>query len=155
MAQFFADNLIGVFFFYGLAFFSMGLAVLLEVSHSSELDFAQSLKLLAGFGLVHGSHEWFEMGMIIRTSLTGEAEEWVYYLRLLLLGISFLLLVAFGARLIIGPGKRASRVAMIVVVLGLWGLGLILILPSTTPTAPSLLLQMSIPAIRWLFPVLR
>ena len=135
MAQFFADNLIGVFFFYGLAFFSMGLAVLLEVSHSSELDFAQSLKLLAGFGLVHGSHEWFEMGMIIRSSLTGEAEAyWVYYLRLLLLGISFLLLVAFGARLIIGPGKTRLKVVMILIVLGLWGLGLILILPSTAPT---------------------
>jgi signal transduction histidine kinase len=79
------------------------------------------------------------MGMIIRTSLTGEAEEyWVYYLRLLLLGISFLLLVAFGARLIIGPGKTRFKVAMIVVVLGLWGLGLILILPSTTPTRAQL-----------------
>ena len=66
--DFFTSNIIGVFFFYGLAFFSMGLAVLLEVSHSSELDFAQALKPLAGFGLVHGSHEWFEMGLIIHTS---------------------------------------------------------------------------------------
>jgi len=129
MAHFFTDNLIGVFFFYGLAFFSMGLAVLLEVSHSSELDFAQSLKFLAGFGLVHGSHEWFEMGLIIRSSLTGEAEaDWVYYLRLLLLGISFLLLVAFGARLIIGPGKPRLILLIILAAIGLWGIGLILIL---------------------------
>ncbi len=128
MAQFFTENLIGVFFFYGLAFFSMGLAILIEVTRSSELDFAQALKLLAGFGLVHGSHEWFEMGLIIRTSLTGQVEEaWVYYLRLILLGISFLFLVAFGARLIIGPGKSRLKVIMVLLVLGLWGLGLILI----------------------------
>jgi signal transduction histidine kinase len=131
MAQFFTDNLIGVFFFYGLAFFSMGLAILIEVTRASELDFAHALKLLAGFGLVHGGHEWFEMGLIIRTSLTGQVEEdWVYYLRLFLLGTSFLFLVAFGARLIIGPGKTRLKLMMVVLVLSLWGLGLIFIFSS-------------------------
>ena len=139
MAHFFTDNLIGVFFFYGLAFFSMGLAVLLEISHSSELDFAQSLKYLAGFGLVHGSHEWFEMGLIIRLSLTGEVEDdWVYYLRLLLLGISFILLVAFGARLIIGPGKPRLMLWIILAAISLWGIGLILILSGVPITRAQL-----------------
>src|SRR5512139_1606582 len=106
MADFFTDNIVIVFFFYGLAFFSMGLAVLLEISHSSELDFAQALKPLAGFGLVHGFHEWFEMGLLIQTRITGEVEpEWVYYLRLALLGISFMFLIAFGARMVIGFDK--------------------------------------------------
>jgi hypothetical protein len=139
MAHFFTDNLIGVFFFYGLAFFSMGLAVILEVSHSSDLDFAKSLKYLAGFGLVHGSHEWFEMGLIIRTSLTGEEEpEWVFYLRLLLLAISFLLLVAFGARLIIGPGRQRLMLAVMITVICLWGVGLIMIIPGASPTRAQL-----------------
>jgi signal transduction histidine kinase len=139
MAHFFTENLIGVFFFYGLAFFSMGLAILIEVTRASELDFAQALKLLAGFGLVHGSHEWLEMGLIIQTSLTGKVEEdWVLYLRLILLGISFLLLVAFGARLIIGPGKTRLKVMMILMVLCLWGLGLAVILSNTPPTRAQL-----------------
>jgi signal transduction histidine kinase len=139
MAHFFTDNLIGVFFFYGLAFFAMGLAILVEVTRASELDFAQALKLLAGFGLVHGSHEWFEMGLIIHTSLTGKVEEdWVFYLRLVLLGISFLLLVAFGARLIIGPGKIRLKLMMIAMVIGLWGLGLAVILSSSPPTRAQL-----------------
>jgi signal transduction histidine kinase len=139
MAHFFADNLIGVFFFYGLAFFSMGLGIILEVSHSSELDFARSLKYLAGFGLVHGIHEWFETGLIIRTSLTGEVEpEWVFYLRLLLLSISFLLLVAFGARLIIGAGRQRLMLSVMVTVICLWGVGLIMILPATSPTRAQL-----------------
>jgi signal transduction histidine kinase len=131
MAHFFTENLISVFFFYGLAFFSMGLAILIEVTRASELDFSHSLKLLAGFGLVHGSHEWFEMGLIIRTSLTGQVEEeWVYYLRLVLLGVSFLFLVAFGARLIIGPGKNRLKLMMVFLVLGLWSLGLVVIFSS-------------------------
>ena len=132
--DFFTSNIIAVFFFYGLAFFSMGLAVFLEVSHSSQLDFAQALKPLAGFGLVHGAHEWFEMGLIINKQLTGDAEpEWVFYLRLVLLGISFLFLVAFGARLIFGPGKSRYRVLTLLVVIGLWNLGLIFVLNGPLP----------------------
>lgn len=130
MEQFFSNNLIGVFFFYGLAFFSMGLAVLLEVTHSSELDFACALKPLAGFGLLHGSHEWFEMALIIHANLTGRVEAlWVFYLRLLLLCASFLLLLAFGFRLIIGPGRPRLMVAGLLTAICLWGLGLVFILP--------------------------
>ncbi len=66
MDDFFTQHIIGVFFFYGLAFFSMGLAILLEISKSSKNDFARALLPLAIFGIVHGSHEWFEMGLIIQ-----------------------------------------------------------------------------------------
>lgn len=65
MADFFLRNLIVVFFFYGLSFFCMGFAILLEVGHSSNLDFARALRLLAFFGIIHGSHEWFEMFLLI------------------------------------------------------------------------------------------
>ncbi len=129
MAEFFSNSIIGIFFFYGLAFFCMGLAVLLETNHSSELDFAKALKPLAGFGLVHGSHEWFEMGLIIHASLSGLPEpHWVYYLRLFLLGVSFLLLIAFGIRLILGPHKPRILWLMMLVITLLWlvGLGLVL-----------------------------
>ncbi len=130
METFFTNNLIGVFFFYGLAFFSMGLAILLEVSHSSELDFARALKPLAGFGLVHGSHEWLEMGLIIHHSLTGKVEaEWISYLRLLLLCLSFLLLLAFGFSLIIGPARPRLTLSILLVAVSLWGIGLAFILP--------------------------
>ena len=58
-------DIITVYFVYGLSFFCMGLAVLLEVGRSSELDFARALRFLAGFGLVHGTHEWLEMFLLI------------------------------------------------------------------------------------------
>jgi len=129
MAEFFANNIIGIFFFYGLAFFSMGLAVLLEINHSSELDFAKALRPLAGFGLIHGSHEWFEMGLIIHANLSGLPEpHWVYYLRLVLLGASFLMLIAFGVRLILGPRKPWIFWLMMTAITLLWlvGVGLVL-----------------------------
>lgn len=133
-AEFFASHIIEVFFFYGLAFFSMGLAVLLEISHSSQLDFAKALVPLAGFGLVHGSHEWFEMLLIIHTQYMGHVEPfWIYYLRIALLAISFLFLVAFGARLVIGPGRPQLYFGMLGIVTGLWLIGLLVVLISTLP----------------------
>ena len=50
-ADFFAHNIILVYFFYGLSFFMMGLAVYIEVGRRSELDFAKALRPLAGFWL--------------------------------------------------------------------------------------------------------
>ena len=50
-----------VYFIYGLAFFSMGLAMLLESGRSPLLAEAAVLLPLAVFGFVHGGHEWLEM----------------------------------------------------------------------------------------------
>ena len=47
-----------IFFFYGLSFFSMGFAVLLELGHAPKMEFARALRPLGWFGLVHGGHEW-------------------------------------------------------------------------------------------------
>jgi two-component system NtrC family sensor kinase len=93
-------DIITVYFFYGLSFFSMGLAVMLEVGRSSKLDFARALRSLAGFGLVHGSHEWIEMFLLIYPGFHKLA---IYRLvghgRVALLAISFLFLISFGAGL--------------------------------------------------------
>jgi signal transduction histidine kinase len=135
MDEFFTTNLIAVFFFYGLAFFSMGLAILLEVSHSSELDFSKALIFLAGFGLIHGCHEWFEMGLIINTRISGQSEPAVvFYLRILLLCVCFVLLIIFGANMIIGSGKFRLKIAMLGVILLLWISGLSLVLSGSAST---------------------
>src|SRR4030066_152913 len=107
MADFFTENFIIVFFFYGLSFFAMGLAVLLEAGRPSELDFAHALRPLAGFGLIHGSHEWIEMFLLIRekTAYISPTDDWIGPARVILLASSFLFLVAFGARLITGPSR--------------------------------------------------
>mgnify|MGYP001034766196 FL=1 len=120
----FTQNLIVVYFFYGLAFFSMGLAVLLEAGHSSELDFARALHPLAGFGLVHGGHEWFEMILLIRGDVR---TPWIDWLCVFLLAASFFLLVTFGARLIVGMVNRRLLFGMIASISLLWLLGLALV----------------------------
>lgn len=137
LSQFFLRNIPGVFFFYGLSFFSMGLAILLELGHSSELDFGNALKPLAAFGLIHGCHEWFEMFLLLNPQVVlNPANAWISMLRILLLATSFLCLVAFGARLIAGPGRARLQWGMMGVVSAVWILGLIWVI-STQPPGPS------------------
>jgi signal transduction histidine kinase len=125
MSEFFLRNIIPIYFIYGLSFFSMGLAVLLELGHSSELDFAQALRPLAWFGLVHGCHEWFEMFLLMNPAFAGRpANVWIPPLRLALLAGSFILLIAFGARLISGPTRLSFRWGMMFVVVTIWAIGL-------------------------------
>jgi signal transduction histidine kinase len=124
MTDVFTQNIIIVYFFYGLSFFSMGFAVLLELGHASELDFSRALRPLAGFGLVHGCHEWFEMLLLIH----GHSDApWINWLRLFLLAASFFMLVSFGARLIVGASNRRLLLGMILSISGLWLIGLLLV----------------------------
>ncbi len=64
VSAFFVQNIGSVYFFYGLAFFAMGLLVWLESFRPTEFRFGRALLPLALFGLIHGSHEWFEMFQI-------------------------------------------------------------------------------------------
>ncbi len=126
MAEFFTRNIIAVYFFYGLSFFVMGLAVMLEFGHSSKLDFARSLRPLIGFGLIHGCHEWFEMFLIIHERISGPfTQPWILPVRLLFLSSSFLFLIAFGARLITGVEKRKLYFVMLSTISAIWIIGLL------------------------------
>lgn len=101
-SNFFAQHIVPIFFLYGLAFFSMGLAVSLESGRASELRFARALRPLAGFGILHGIHEWFEMFQKMAAQMPKGyvAPIGVELIRLVLLILSFLLLAVFGACLI-------------------------------------------------------
>jgi signal transduction histidine kinase len=127
MSDVFVQNFIIVYFFYGLSFFSMGLAVLLEAGRPSELDFARALKPLAGFGLIHGMHEWIEMFLLIRekTAHIPPTDGWIGPTRVFLLASSFLFLVAFGARLITGPKRPKLLLSMLGAVTLIWIIGLL------------------------------
>ena len=91
-----------VFFFYGLAFFSMGLAVWIESRRSSEFRLASAMVFLAGFGLIHGLHEWMDMFARLGKfdSLSPDQAFIFNGLRIGDLVFSFVLLVVFGIRLI-------------------------------------------------------
>lgn len=135
VADFFNQNIILIYFIYGLAFFSMGLAILLELGHTSEMDFAYALRPLAAFGLVHGAHEWIEMFLLIQGDFQdGLSNLWLSSLRIILLALSFMLLIAFGARLIAGPGGRKTQWIMMLSLLVIWIFGLLWVLYNQPPS---------------------
>ncbi|MGC8855708.1 MAG: hypothetical protein ACP5QU_02815 [Anaerolineae bacterium] len=86
-----------VLFLYGLAFFSMGVGMLLEANRLPVAAATRSLHFLAVFGLIHGSHEWLE-ALMLQAHLWGipvAAEvEWVR-LGMLLTSFVCLLLLLF------------------------------------------------------------
>lgn len=116
-AEFWDDAIIAIYFFYGLAFYSMGLALLVESGRASGLGFARSMRLLAGFGLLHGSHEWidmFERGLANYYEIA--LPDWVLYARLAMLVASFIALMAFGEHLLVR--ERYNRETKWVVTIG-------------------------------------
>ncbi len=91
-----------VFFVYGLAFFSMGLAVWLEAGRASGFRMTRSLRFLAGFGILHGVHEWMEVFTRLHDTavITLPYPFLIHTVSIFLLIISFLLLIIFGLQMI-------------------------------------------------------
>lgn len=104
-----------VFFFYGLAFFGMGLAMLLEARRSPLLAEARVLRPLAIFGLVHGFHEWLEMALLLRTWLELPTPALITWFRLVVLIASFISLIFFAVLVLRPESGRISRRAVLVV----------------------------------------
>ena len=46
---------------YGLGFFILGFAIILQVQQSSRLELARSLRWLAVFGITHAFNEWGDL----------------------------------------------------------------------------------------------
>mgnify|MGYP006415801151 FL=1 len=118
--------IITVYFFYGLAFFSMGLLVAIEGGQASDPRLKKALRPLAGFGLVHGAHEWIEMFQLIARVISIEEPLYISIGRIAILAISFVSLAAFGSYLL-APTEKAQRYILLIP-LGLeaiWAFGII------------------------------
>ena len=122
-------DIVLIFFFYGLAFFSMGLAIALEGGRGSDVRLRHGLRALAIFGVIHGMHEWVEMFEYLGMLPGPEIDPVTWNTaRIALLEFSFLFLGAFGATLL--PTVKDFRRASILVPLALasvWGLGLVVL----------------------------
>jgi signal transduction histidine kinase len=122
LTAFFSDHIIYIYFFYGLAFFSLGLTLHSARSHDSTFRFAGAIGLLALFGYLHGIHEWVEMVGEINRRSGGQMAVSFEAGRLLLLILSFAALIAFGARLLAPPEAGFwRRYAIVGLLLALWG----------------------------------
>lgn len=121
ISAFFVRNIVVVFFFYGLAFFVMGLALLLASRLPSVFRFSVAIIPLALFGFLHAAHEWVEMFQKIAALTSGYtptvAEETG---RLVILVLSFAALLVFGLVLLMPHLSRWRMLATIGAMVLLW-----------------------------------
>lgn len=82
-----------LYMLYGLAFFTLGVAILSRDTRLSELGIARILWLLAVFGIIHGVHEWLEL---LEQLNPGVQSTGFSLFLLIVVSTSFLFLLYFG-----------------------------------------------------------
>ena len=120
-----APYIVPIYFIYGLAFFSMGLLVAIEGGRASDVRLRRALPPLAGFGLVHGAHEWIEMYLLMNHSLSETDHSIILAIQLATLAFSFISLAAFGSFLL--AETEVTRRLLLLIPIGLqaiWVFGL-------------------------------
>ncbi len=152
ISAFFIEHLIFVFFFYGLAFFVLGLALIFASRQTSEFRFVQAIKPLAAFGLLHGIHEWVEMFQMIALQTGNDlSSPWINGIRLVLLALSFLMLLAFGIVLLSPRGTPTlHKYAPLALMVGVWAAAVWLVSAMLTPP-PAELITLADVLARYLF----
>ncbi len=94
---FFSHNKEILLFVYGLGFFILGFAIILQVQQSSRLELARSLTWLAAFGITHALHEWGDLFIPIQAEyLASGIIRLLRVFQLVLLAVSFAALFEFG-----------------------------------------------------------
>ncbi|MBI5841583.1 MAG: hypothetical protein HZB19_15940 [Chloroflexi bacterium] len=107
-SEFFQFNRELILFVYGLVFFILGFAIILQTRQSSRLDLARNLRWLAAFGIAHGFYEWGDLFIPIQANYLGETTiQFLYYLHKILLAVSFICLFEFGLAVL--PSTRRTR----------------------------------------------
>src|SRR5215216_1082196 len=107
---FFAHNKEIFLFVYGLGFFILGFAIILQVQQSSRLELARSLRWLAAFGITHALNEWGDLFIPIQARyLQHGAIRLLEVLQLFLLAVSFAALFEFGIS-VLSPFNLAKSV---------------------------------------------
>jgi signal transduction histidine kinase len=97
-----------IYFVYGLVFFILGFAILLQARKNSRLELAKTLRWLAAFGLAHGFYEWGEVFIPIQMDqLTPQSVRFLELLQLILLAGSYSFLMQFGVALLSMDKPRA------------------------------------------------
>lgn len=112
LSEFFALNRPLVLFIYGQVFFTLGLAIFIQSRRTSRLKLARHLRWLAGFGVLHGLHEWGLLFIPIQAEYLNTFGINVYQgLQVLLLAASFASLYVFGVQAADGAEQSLRRIA--------------------------------------------
>ncbi|NLC37673.1 MAG: sensor histidine kinase [Clostridia bacterium] len=103
----FTDGMIVLYFFYGLAFFTMALAIAFQIRKDSNYILAKSIWLLVGFGLFQALAEWSKVTKLLHMYEINLLSITVLHLvDVLTIGMSFLFLFLFGSHLVIDHLKK-------------------------------------------------
>jgi len=122
-------DIVLIFFIYGLAFFSMGVALSLESLRAPRLAERRVLRPLAVFGLLHGMHEWIEILLMQGVWLGVPFPEFIDWLRFALLVISFIPLIYFGLLMLVDPERgNWLPVAILIGMLGVYTIVLLVVI---------------------------
>ena len=134
LADFFSLNRQIILFVYGLAFFILGFAILLQVRQSSRLDLARSLRWLAAFGIAHAFNEWGDLFIPIQSSyLAPVFIKILEILQLILLAVSFACLFEFGVAVLRPLGRARWLHGFPAGILLVWALAIFFILLPLMP----------------------
>jgi signal transduction histidine kinase len=134
LSEFFAFNREIILFIYGLGFFILGFAIILQVRRSSRLELARSLKWLAAFGITHALNEWGDLFIPIQAEfLSPVAIKLLLVVQLLLLAGSFACLFEFGIS-VLRPFNGAGWMSGVpIFIFGAWAFLVFFILLPTVP----------------------
>ncbi|MBW7992673.1 MAG: PAS domain-containing protein [Planctomycetes bacterium] len=112
--------MIFVWFIYGLAFFVLGLVILVYPKKGSAFKLADDIWLIAGFGILHGINEWLDMFIGIGEPFPPDI---LKIIRIVTLVGSFLFLLRFGTKVISEKIKKYRLIQFLpVVLLTIWGI---------------------------------
>ena len=114
-----------VYFFYGLAFFSMGLLVAIEGGQATDVRLRSALRPLAVFGIIHAIHEWLQMYGMVSVQYGVELSQSFEITTEAILAFSFVSLAAFGSYLLARTQTAREVILIIPVALeAIWVFGL-------------------------------
>lgn len=134
LATFFDQNEALIRFSYGLVFFVMGLAILIQGRSTSRLELARSMVWLGAFGITHGLHEWGDLFIPIQATYTPAAIiRLLYVLHLVLLSLSFACLLQFGVSLLNTLGRARWLRTVPLILFGVWFIATFVVLPALLP----------------------
>jgi len=131
LRDFFALNQEIILFVYGLGFFILGFAIILQAQQSSRLELARSLRWLAAFGITHAFNEWGDLFIPIQAQyLDATAVRLLLIFQSVLLAVSFACLFEFGISVLSPFNPKGWLRGVPAALLALWGfVGFFVLLP--------------------------
>ena len=118
LSTFFQDNHSIVMFIYGLAFFVMGLGIILKNRLHSHISLAKHLKWLALFGIVHGFADWGHLFIPLHEEYASrEFVDSLIIFRVFISAISFAFLFQFGISLLVDTINKWHKLAYLPAIL--------------------------------------